>query len=540
MNIRKGQPPLVPVRNYEVSDSNGTVKVAILVEGDGSQFPQRTSEVHVTGRLRPSGCVFESTRGKAKPPMKMVLHEGTLIKGMELALPTLSLGTCAVVEIPAELGYGQQGVPRMIPPGSDLCFELEIAAVDGHSMECVSRRSPQPDHHADEAAGFVHHPFWLAQQELPPATSYYVNFCRHVACKSSLDDLPKAKPIPRKTRQEATGWDVRGSAVIISGAQDDWRARSEWDWDWFRRELGEHRQLLKWIGPVFTQKENLWDQPIWEASVAEYIDYVRHMEAVDPNCDELNAAVCPRLYLNGWPCFVQLPHLQDYITNPVFFDDATRRLFREHEELRESFLASLANSPTPQADRDKGLAEEYWEMSKLFLSPKGAITRLHYDNGGAHAWLSQVRGRKLFICFQPSDTQYLHAFEGDEGLLNGSWVDPLDPEAETKWPEYWMATPYVGVLEEGEMLVAPQGWWHYAVALDSSITVMRNFYSESNKAEYFARKDKNLEQALINSFLRPRSKGKSEEQLRAGAKTMIAKVREVLSSKDAGKEGAKS
>lgn len=26
-----------------------------------------------------------------------------------------------------------------------------------------------------------------------------------------------------------------------------------------------------------------------------------------------------------------------------------------------------------------------WDLTKIFMSPKGAITRLHYDNGGAHA-----------------------------------------------------------------------------------------------------------------------------------------------------------
>ena len=33
-----------------------------------------------------------------------------------------------------------------------------------------------------------------------------------------------------------------------------------------------------------------------------------------------------------------------------------------------------------------------WDLTKIFMSPKGAITRLHYDTGGAHAWLSQVQG----------------------------------------------------------------------------------------------------------------------------------------------------
>eukprot|EP00971_Amphidinium_carterae_P109894 2176931-Amphidinium_carterae.1 len=68
----------------------------------------------------------------------------------------------------------------------------------------------------------------------------------------------------------------------------------------------------------------------------------------------------------------------------------------------------------------------------------------------------EVRGRKLFICFQPSDTQYLHAFEGMGAMcLYQSAASQCAlqvfvrlSQAETKWPEYWMATPYVGVLED--------------------------------------------------------------------------------------------
>ena len=63
------------------------------------------------------------------------------------------------------------------------------------------------------------------------------------------------------------------------------------------------------------------------------------------------------------------------------------------------------------------------------------------------------------------------------------------------------ATPYTAVVERGETIVAPKGWWHYAVSLDTSaqsselepcrgipfswpsakVTIMRNFYSTSNQ-----------------------------------------------------------
>ena len=61
----------------------------------------------------------------------------------------------------------------------------------------------------------------------------------------------------------------------------------------------------------------------------------------------------------------------------------------------------------------------------------------------------------------------------------------------------------MALVEQGETIVAPKGWWHYAVSLDTSVstlvgrpimlslhccvssrlevTIMRNFYSTSNQ-----------------------------------------------------------
>mmetsp|Transcript_70131 Transcript_70131/g.126393 ORF Transcript_70131/g.126393 Transcript_70131/m.126393 type:complete len:195 (+) Transcript_70131:2-586(+) len=177
--------------------------------------------------------------------------------------------------------------------------------------------------------------------------------------------------------------------------------------------------------------------------------------------------------------------------------------------------------------------QEDWELTKLFLSPKGAITRLHFDNGGAHAWLSQIRGRKLFVCFAPSDGQYLHPFEGDEGALNGTWLDPLDPAVFERWPDSVRAVPFVAVVEEGETIVAPQGWWHYAVALDSSVTIMRNFYSSGNQQELIRRKDDGLAGAVATHVLKQQSRLKNQPDhvLREIAGKTIAKLRETMVAK---------
>jgi hypothetical protein len=118
-------------------------------------------------------------------------------------------------------------------------------------------------------------------------------------------------------------------------------------------------------------------------------------------------------------------------------------------------------------------------LNKLFVGPKGTITRLHYDAKDAHAWLGQVAGVKLFIFYPPSDTKYLYPIEDED---SHSHIDPLDPDYE-KYPLFRHAKPRVVVLRPGEIVLNPRRWWHYAVSLTPSITVMRNFYNTQTNSE---------------------------------------------------------
>merc|ERR1712100_918661 len=106
------------------------------------------------------------------------------------------------------------------------------------------------------------------------------------------------------------------------------------------------------------------------------------------------------------------------------------------------------------------------------------------------------------------------------------FIDPLDVEADSKWPDYAKAVPYIAVVEEGETIVVPSGWWHYVVALDSSVTVMRNFYSKADGhgQHFIERRDVSLEKALAEHYLRRQRKlqSLSDEQLRETAKRVIA------------------
>jgi FKBP-type peptidyl-prolyl cis-trans isomerase len=83
-------------------------------------------KVHYTGTLR-DGKVFDSsvTRGE---PAEFVI--GQVIKCWNEALPMMKVGGKARLVCPADIAYGEGGVPGAIPPGAVLTFDVELLSVE--------------------------------------------------------------------------------------------------------------------------------------------------------------------------------------------------------------------------------------------------------------------------------------------------------------------------------------------------------------------------------------------------------------------------
>lgn len=84
--------------------------------------------VHYHGRLT-NGQVFDSSFLRGAPYNVQGIGTGQVIQGWDKAIPTLPVGTRAVLVIAPELGYGSQG-SGPIPPNSTLVFDVEILGVN--------------------------------------------------------------------------------------------------------------------------------------------------------------------------------------------------------------------------------------------------------------------------------------------------------------------------------------------------------------------------------------------------------------------------
>ena len=97
-------------------------------------------------------------------------------------------------------------------------------------------------------------------------------------------------------------------------------------------------------------------------------------------------------------------------------------------------------------------------LASFWYGPKGTITNLHYDP--TSVLYAQVRGKKRFRLLSPNNTVALFKAEHTYSDID------LEDAAERMGDQV-----YELILEPGELLLLPAGWWHEVTALETSISI---------------------------------------------------------------------
>lgn len=115
---------------------------------------------------------------------------------------------------------------------------------------------------------------------------------------------------------------------------------------------------------------------------------------------------------------------------------------------------------------------------EIFLgSPGGKFPYVHYDYMGLHAFITQLYGIKEFTVIPPEQTPYVYPKENNTWVSDIPDIKNIDTE---KFPLSVNATPVTFSIGPGETLFIPNGWWHTAHSLTTTISVAQDSLNASN------------------------------------------------------------
>jgi len=213
----------------------------------------------------------------------------------------------------------------------------------------------------------------------------------------------------------------RGKPVVLLNAFEQWRARSAWTFDFFKTRYGKTE-----VRVYHYQGDRYEPDKVKQMSLSDYIDGILSNEW----------GSFPYYIRDNWALLYEHPELStDYQLPEYFFD-------------WYSILPRFLRLPYP----------------RIFIGPKGAVTPLHQDIWGTHAWLAQLVGSKRWLLYSPDQRNLMYDFQ----------VQPENPDF-GRFPLFRQARPLECIVGPGEMVFVPSGWIHYVVSLDPTISLSSNY-----------------------------------------------------------------
>ena len=113
----------------------------------------------------------------------------------------------------------------------------------------------------------------------------------------------------------------------------------------------------------------------------------------------------------------------------------------------------------------------------FFGGRSGWFPYIHYDLYGLYAIVTQVYGRKEFIVYDPSQAEFMYP-EKEHPWKSGI-KNYHHPDFE-KYPLFKNAVPVKDVVQPGETIFVPKGWWHTARSLEPTISIAQDLLTRHN------------------------------------------------------------
>ncbi|MCO6486473.1 MAG: cupin-like domain-containing protein [Saprospiraceae bacterium] len=144
----------------------------------------------------------------------------------------------------------------------------------------------------------------------------------------------------------------------------------------------------------------------------------------------------------------------------------------------------------------------YREFPFMFFGGQGSRVALHFDIDLAHVFLNQIHGRKRVVLFSPEQSRLLY----HHPFTVASYIDVNNPDYD-KYPALRKVHGFETILEPGETIFMPCGYWHYieytdggySMALRANESYVRRAKGALNIARHFV-VDKGMNKLMGTSW----------------------------------------
>lgn len=194
--------------------------------------------------------------------------------------------------------------------------------------------------------------------------------------------------------------------LVIKDLAKSWPATEKWTFDFFKIQHG--KKQVKIYDDSFVAAGKNYMNKLKIIPLSEYIDSV------------MSTSRNLRMFLYNIKS--EIPELVDDIIFPSLVD---------------------------------GLSKKFVFM---FFGGKGSVTQMHFDIDMSHVFHTAMRGKKTVYLFPYEQGKNLHRYP----FTCRSYVDVEQPDFE-RFPGLKKLQGYRVVLEQGETLYIPSGYWHHIV-----------------------------------------------------------------------------
>lgn len=114
---------------YKVEGSVSELQKTDLAVGEGDEAKAGDKvKAHFKGTFAKTGQKFDSSYDKGEP-VDFELTKGAVVDGWVEGVPGMKVGGKRRLVVPTSMAYGATGYPGVIPPNTDLVFEVELVLV---------------------------------------------------------------------------------------------------------------------------------------------------------------------------------------------------------------------------------------------------------------------------------------------------------------------------------------------------------------------------------------------------------------------------